>query len=50
MTIQIAPRSFPSLLAWLLIAFIGAVAIGILAISRGESVKALWMVVASVCV
>ena len=50
MTIQIAPRSFPSLLAWLLIGFIGAVAIGILAISRGENVNALWMVVASVCV
>ncbi|HEY5777463.1 MAG TPA: carbon starvation CstA family protein [Terrimicrobiaceae bacterium] len=50
MTIQIAPRSFLSFLAWLLIGFIGAVAIGILAISRGENVNALWMVVASVCV
>ncbi len=50
MTIQIEPRSFSSLLAWLLIGFIGAVAIGILAMSRGENVNALWMVVASVCV
>lgn len=50
MTIQIALRSFPSFLAWLLIGFIGAVSIGILAISRGENVNALWMVVESVCV
>lgn len=50
MTYRIAPRSFPSLLAWLLVGFIGAAAIGILAISRGENVNALWMVVASICV
>lgn len=46
----IAPRNFLSLLGWLLIGLAGAVAVAILATSRGESVNALWMVVASICV
>ena len=47
---RIAPRNFLSLLGWLLTGVAGALAIAILAISRGEPVNALWMVVASVCV
>jgi len=35
---------------WLLVALIGAGCIGILALSRGEHVNSLWMVVASLCV
>jgi len=37
-------------LAWILVAFIGAVAIGGLALHRGESINAMWIVVAAVCV
>ena len=47
---RIAPRNLASLVGWLLVGFAGAGAIAILAISRGETVNALWMVVASVCV
>ena len=47
---RIATRNFLSLLGWLLTGVAGALAIAILAISRGEPVNALWMVVASVCV
>src|SRR5262245_25879724 len=50
MTYQIAPRNLPSLLGWVLIGLIGVGALAVLAISRGENVNALWMVVASVCV
>ena len=35
---------------WLLIAIAGAVALGIVALSRGETISALWIVVAAVCV
>src|SRR4051812_35382751 len=37
-------------LGWSVVAILGAIAVGILAWSRGESVNALWMVVASLCV
>lgn len=47
---RIGPRNLASLVGWLLVGFAGAGAIAILAISRGETVNALWMVVASVCV
>ncbi|MCC7006887.1 MAG: carbon starvation protein A, partial [Ottowia sp.] len=35
---------------WLAVAVLGAYALGAVALARGESVNALWMVVASVCV
>jgi carbon starvation protein len=50
MTDRIAPRNLLSLLGWLLTAVAGTLAIAVLAISRGEPVNALWMVIASVCV
>jgi len=34
---------------WLAIAFLGAFALGLLALHRGESVSALWLVVAALC-
>jgi carbon starvation protein len=37
-------------LPWALVALIGAVALGVVALSRGETINALWLVVASVCV
>jgi len=40
----------PRLLLWIAIALLGAGSLAVLALSRGEPVSALWMVVASVCV
>ncbi|MET0250373.1 MAG: carbon starvation CstA family protein [Sphingobium sp.] len=36
-------------LPWLLTAIVGAVSLGVVAVSRGEAVNALWIVVAAVC-
>jgi len=36
-------------LGWALVAAIGATAIGVLALSRGESINAVWLVAAAVC-
>ncbi len=44
------PRSWISALGWALTALLGASAIGVLALSRGEHVNALWMVIAAMCV
>jgi len=45
------PRPSPwALLFWAVIAFVGAGSLAILALSRGEQVSALWIVVAAVCV
>ena len=35
---------------WMLVALVGAVALGVIALSRGETINALWLVVASLCV
>ena len=35
---------------WTLVVAIGVTSIGVLALSRGEHISALWMVVAAVCV
>ena len=35
---------------WAAVALLGAVALGVVALSRGETINALWLVVASVCV
>jgi carbon starvation protein len=37
-------------LLWVLIAIIGAVSLGIVALSRGETISAAWLVIAAVCV
>ena len=42
--------TLPSKLLWSLVAIIGAVSFGILAVSRGEHVNAVWMVLAAICV
>jgi carbon starvation protein CstA len=34
---------------WALVALLGAIALGVVALSRGETINALWLVVASVC-
>src|SRR5690349_5260450 len=36
-------------LGWLVLAVIGAVALGVVALNRGETVNAVWLVVAAVC-
>ena len=36
--------------AWLALAIVGACALGVVALSRGESISALWIVVAAVAV
>ncbi|WP_349926955.1 carbon starvation CstA family protein [Acinetobacter sp. A1-4-2] len=42
--------SITSKIVWLLVAVLGAVSLGILAISRGEHVNAVWLVLAAICV
>lgn len=42
------PRQLPNIV-WALIAVIGAVAIGVVALSRGEPINAVWLVAAAVC-
>ncbi|AYA02147.1 carbon starvation protein A [Acinetobacter sp. WCHAc010034] len=37
-------------LLWLIVAIVGAVSFGILAVSRGEHVNAVWLVLAAICV
>ncbi|OZI59069.1 carbon starvation CstA family protein [Bordetella genomosp. 4] len=43
-------RGLGSHLVWLAIAVLGAFALGTVALSRGETINALWIVVAAVCV
>ncbi|HIQ34795.1 MULTISPECIES: carbon starvation CstA family protein [Acinetobacter] len=45
-----AKSTLPSKLLWSLVAIVGAISFGILAISRGEHVNAVWLVLAAVCV
>ncbi|MGA3402535.1 MAG: carbon starvation CstA family protein [Acetobacteraceae bacterium] len=42
--------TFQAKLLWAAVAVLGAVALGIVALSRGEPINAAWLVVASVCV
>ena len=42
--------SLSSKMIWLLVAIVGAVSFGILALSRGEHVNAVWLVLAAACV
>ena len=46
----IAPTSIGGWLGWAAVAIVGAVALGWIALMRGEPVNALWIVVASLCV
>ncbi len=42
-------KGLKSILLWGLISVLGAAAFAILALSRGESVNAMWLIVAAVC-
>ena len=45
-----AKSTLSSKILWSLVAIIGAISFGILAVSRGEHVNAVWLVLAAVCV
>ena len=48
---NIETKSSPlSKLIWVIVAIIGAVSFGILAVSKGEHVNAVWLVLAAICV
>jgi carbon starvation protein len=42
--------SIPKKLLWVAVAVLGAVALGIVALKRGEPVNAMWMVIAALCI
>ena len=42
--------TLPQKLLWAGVAILGAIAMGIVALTRGEPVNAAWLVVASVCI
>ncbi|MCP3169461.1 carbon starvation CstA family protein [Myxococcus qinghaiensis] len=44
------PRRLAPLLGWALVALVGAFCLGTVALHRGESINAIWLLVASVCV
>ncbi len=46
----IAPKSALEWIGWAAVAIVGAIALGWIALMRGEPVNALWIVVASLCV
>ncbi len=37
-------------LAWVFVAILGAICLGVLALHKGESINTLWLVVASACI
>lgn len=49
MTTPIAPQGWPQSLLWLGIAITGASAAGGIALNRGESINAIWFIVAAIC-
>ena len=42
--------SASSKIIWLFIAILGAIALGYVALNRGETINAMWILTASVCV
>ena len=44
------PKTLPALIVWLLIAVLGASAVGGIALHRGEAINATWFIVAALCV
>ncbi|HTQ98520.1 MAG TPA: carbon starvation CstA family protein [Candidatus Acidoferrum sp.] len=50
MTTAAASNSFTRYIGWPLVAIAGAVALGGIALNRGESINSLWLIVAAVCV
>jgi carbon starvation protein len=49
MTTPITPQGWPQRLLWLCIAITGAAAAGGIALNRGESINAIWFIVAAIC-
>jgi carbon starvation protein len=49
-TLESSNNSAQKLLLWLVVAAVGAVAFGVVALHRGEAVSAAWLVIAAVCV
>ena len=47
---RIDMNKLPKILLWLLIALIGAAAVGGIALNRGEQINALWFIAAALCV
>ena len=48
---RIEPKlTITSKIIWLMVAILGAVSFGILAVSRGEHVNAVWLVLAAICI
>ena len=45
-----APPTLASRLGWAALALCGAAALGVIALKRGESISAIWIVIAAVCV
>ena len=43
-------KSIPKYFIWLLVAIAGAVAVGGIALSRGETINALWLIIAAACI
>ncbi|MEI7870127.1 MAG: carbon starvation CstA family protein [Candidatus Methylumidiphilus sp.] len=41
---------FKSIILWLFVVFVGAFAVGTIAISRGETINSFWFIIAAVCV
>ncbi|MBY0555861.1 MAG: carbon starvation protein A, partial [Burkholderiaceae bacterium] len=44
------PTTLASRLGWAALALCGATALGVVALKRGESISAIWIVIAAVCV
>lgn len=42
-------RPFLSIIVWAVVSLLGAAAFAVLALHRGETVSAAWMVIAAVC-
>ncbi|MBV7538951.1 carbon starvation protein A [Duganella sp. sic0402] len=45
-----APNTLASKLGWAALALFGAAALGVVALHRGESISAIWIVIAAVCI
>jgi carbon starvation protein len=50
MSAPVSPVRWPRVLGWCAVSALGALAVAVLAFTRGEPVSALWMVVAALCV
>ncbi len=48
-SVFLLPKGLRQHVIWFAVAILGAVALGLLALSRGESINALWLIVAALC-